>query len=346
MKRIPLIVLALATLVSVGLLLRERGRSAEAAAAANEELSTLRKARWDAEAQIQTLRAELAAAQAAPATAARGAGAGENAAGGAARGGRLGQGLPQIINAVVGNLTSTLDDPETRRLMAIQQRAQLDGNYADLFRQLNLSPEQLDRFKTLLVDRQSTPIDLMTAAASQGISPLSDPEAFRDLARQNQQQINDEIQALLGAEAYRQFQTYEQTAPHRTIATQLEQRLSYSGEPLTQAQYGQVVQILSETSPARSNDITGTGDFTMVTGTAAFQATDGGSFRVATPTAVIGGASITDDAIARSASVLSQSQVGALRELQQEQQAQQQVTGTMRQSVRMNLRETIGGGRP
>ncbi len=342
---LPLALLLLAGVMTSLYVLKQR-ELAEATARFDAERKDLRKEIWDLNKRLSQLQAELAqaASNRGPATAATPPPRGGGATGG--RGGLNGNNLAQIASSILGNMTASLDSPETKRLMAIQQRAQLDGRYADLFKGLNLPPDQLDQLKTLLVDRQSAAIDVLSVANAQGLNPLNSPEAIRDLARETQAKVDGDIKNLLGEQGYAQYQGYEQTLPQRAVADQLEQRLSYSSTPLSPDQREQMVQILAATSPTTS--VAESADFSIMTNAVGFIGGGGGN----TLTMGGGGAptvrsTINNDAVTRSSSVLSAPQVAALQQIQQEQQAQQQMGSTMQRTILQNLggRGAAGGGR-
>jgi hypothetical protein len=198
------------------------------------------------------------------------------------------------------------NSPEAQRLMAIQRRSSLDGRYAALFKKLNLSPADLEKFKSLLVDKQSAPMDVMNAAREQGLNPRENREQIQALIRNFEAETDAAIRATLGEAAYQQYQQYEQTGPQRGMVSQLEQRLSYSRTPLYGNQSEQLVNVL-----AASN---GTGGRGRVT--------------------------ITDAVIAQSEGFLSAPQVEALRQLQQEQLSQAELRRQMEQTRRTNSGNT------
>jgi hypothetical protein len=230
-----------------------------------------------------------------------------------------------------------LDSPEMRRLMAVGQRGQLDARYAPLFKSLGLPPQQLDRFKQLLVDKQNSAMDVMAAARSQGITPDSRGQ-LQSLMQQANRELDDGIKNLLGDSAYQQYQQFDRTQTQRAIVDQLATRLSYTDTPLTPQQSEQMVQLLADTAPPAPS----AGAQNVVTYGAARIATTsvgagpaGGPLPVTVFNSMAGGpgASITDEAVNRAQSVLSPTQVGALQQLQAEQQAQQQMGQLMRQSL-------------
>jgi hypothetical protein len=213
-----------------------------------------------------------------------------------------------------------MERPEVQRLMAMQQRASLDGHYASLFKGLALSPDQLDKFKDLLVEKRTSMLDVMAAAREQGINPRSDPEAFSKLVAHAQAEIDSNIRATIGDSGFSQYQNYEKTMPQRAVVDQLEQRLSYSSTPLTPQQSEQMVSILASTAPARNN-ATNTLRAAFGNGAVITTAFGGNSSR------------ITDAAVNQSLGVLAGPQLDALKQLQQEQQAQAELNAAMRRRL-------------
>jgi hypothetical protein len=232
-------------------------------------------------------------------------------------GGRRGPNRGNLAN----NFMAMIDRPEIQKLMATQQRAALDSRYAALFRNLNLSPEQLEKFKNLLVEKQTAMTDALAAARAQGIDPRNDPQEFRKLVADAQAEVDASIQSTLGDPAYAQYQQYQQTLPQRTTVNQLQQSLSYTSTPLTGAQTEQMVSILAANSPPSANSAGASGRAAVAS---AFGVGFGGQL----------GSPITNDAITQSQTVLSPAQVQALQQLQAAQQAQAQLTQAMRDQFR------------
>lgn len=198
-----------------------------------------------------------------------------------------------------GRRDAFIETPEVQRLMMIQRKAGLDARYAALFKSLNLRPDQLDRFKELLVERMTVRNDVMGAARSQGLNPRSDRDAINALVRQGEAEIDASIRGLIGDASYSQYQHYERTQPLRTTVNQLEQRLSYSSTPLSPEQSAAVLSILDRNGGATSPSI--------------------GRIGV-----------VTDAAIEQARGVLAAPQIEALRQLQQEQRAQAEMAAAMR----------------
>ena len=158
--------------------------------------------------------------------------------------------------------------PEVQAMVSFQQKAAIEARYAALFKNLNLPAEQLERLKTLLADRSTTMQDVMAAAREQGINPRENPEAFRKVMADAQNQINAGIKAAIGEQGFAQLSTYEQTLPQRNLVNELQQRLSYTSTPLTAAQAEQMVQILATNTPQQpTNQVTSNNGGQPQTGT-------------------------------------------------------------------------------
>jgi hypothetical protein len=245
-----------------------------------------------------------------------------------------------------------MNKPEVQAMITLQQKAAIEARYAALFKNLNLPAEQIEKLKTLLADRSNTIVDVMSAAREQGINPRENPEAFRKLVADAQNQVDMAIKSVIGDQGFAQLATYEQTLPQRNVVNELQQRLSYTSVPLTPAQAEQMVQILANNAPQRPAGTSRTRDGAggprspvtfssrgsdlggMVAG--AFGASAGmmsgihGGSR--------GTAPVTDAAVSQAQTVLAPPQVDALHQIQQQQQTQQQ--------LRQLVGDTLNANRP
>lgn len=294
----------------------------DAAEALEKERNDLRKKLWDAEKRRGELEAQLRNRRGgAEGDSASSEGALENAAVDATiRFAREAEGGP------FGRFMAMMDNPEVQALLAQQQRGALDSRYAALFKSLNLSPAQLEQFKNLLVEKRTAVADVMAAARSQGLTGRENRDELRALVQDAQAEVDNSIRAAIGDAAFAQYQNYEQTQPQRNVVSQLQQRLSYSGAPLTDAQTEQLVQVLATTTDQRTPNAGGIR-------TPAGRLGLGGN----------GGTQITDAAVAQSATVLSTSQQQALQQLQAEQQAQAQLARLLREQAQRRNSGTSGG---
>lgn len=242
-------------------------------------------------------------------------------------------------------LRELMSKPEVQALLNVQRKAAIEAQYAALFRNLNLSPEQAEKLKTLLADRSSARQDVFEAARSQGIDPRENPEAYRKLLADTRAEIDRSIKSVVGDAGFAQLQNYEQTLPQRGVVNELQQRLSFSQNPLTPAQADQLVQVLASNSPQRTDAGAGVPD--PANGGRAGMGGRGPDmgmlFGPGAPGGVVGammgarsGAPITDNAIAQAQGVLSQPQVATLQQMQKQQQSQQQLSRMFRETMSAN----------
>jgi len=260
---------ALADLRSLGLTVDERSR--------------LQKVAWDAEKRAQAAEARLAAVRDARSASA----GGEDATAKSS--------ATQALGDYASNFIAKLDDPEIRRLMNIQQLANINRRNADFYKTAKLTPTQLAEFQQLLLERQNTATDVLIAATQQGINPMQDPDEFNQMVKSAQAEVDAKIQTALGPDEYNQFQTFQQSQNQRGTVNQLQQDLSYTDAPLSDAQKTQMTQVIAQSNPE-------------------------------------GGSAVNDTTVNLAQGVLSAPQIQALQNLQQQQQAGAKLRQLMKQS--------------
>jgi hypothetical protein len=236
-----------------------------------------------------------------------------------------------------GFFAEMANNPEFQKLMAIQAKGRLAATYGALFKSLNLTPDQLDQFQSLLADKQAAMMDVMQSAREQGINPRTDPDGFKTLMNQAVAQSDAAIQQALGDAGYAQYQAYQQTLPERNTVNSLQQQLSYTQTPLTDDEANQMITLLADNQPQKAgNGTSGTGNGGD-SGPGPFALLNGG-----------GNAKVTNDAVTQAAGVLSAPQISALQQIQAQQQAQQQMQQMMREAAQGSTpppTTTTGGGK-
>lgn len=297
----------------------QRAARLAAASLSGDDRAALMRKLAAAETRIRDLEAAQATPSGLPAGAEnerprrRGPGAPDDAAGGPRRDSRAGRDGFRAMNAVLGT-------PEGARLMAAQQKAMLDNRYARLFQKLNLPLDQLEKFKSLLVEKENVMRDTMGAARDEGLDFRSNRDELRTLMEQSNTELDTAIAAAIGQDNFNTYQTYQQTQTERAIVSQLDQRLSYAAAPLTTAQSEQLTTLLAASASASG----GAGSPAMVFGMG-----PGGAV-------MPGGTRLTDEVITQAATFLTAAQVGALKQLQAEQQSQRQLMQLMREQAGAN----------
>jgi hypothetical protein len=112
---------------------------------------------------------------------------------------------------------------------------------------MNLTPDQLDQFKNLLVEKQMVAFDSISAASEQGIDPYTDFKGFFQVIAGAEKSVDGQMATLLGDTWYNQFIDYQKTIPARNTINLLSQALSFTSAPLSGDQASRLVQTLTET---------------------------------------------------------------------------------------------------
>ncbi|MEO6567606.1 MAG: hypothetical protein ABIO94_02485 [Opitutaceae bacterium] len=134
-----------------------------------------------------------------------------------------------------------LADPAYAQLYRSWYRANLEREYNELLATLSVAPETKARLVELLLDRQLAIMDVIGLSGANRWGPGNPPtKAQRAEADRAQEaalkRFDAEIQALLGREAYAQFDKYRRADGERRQLDILAQRLSYTEQPLTPTQ--------------------------------------------------------------------------------------------------------------
>jgi hypothetical protein len=138
-----------------------------------------------------------------------------------------------------GFLAKMFKDPEMRKMLAAQQTSALRGFYSDFVKQAHLTPDEADRFFSLLQDRQMA---LMDSSANMMSGSAVDLKAASAAATTS----DDAIKSLLGPDRFGQYQSFEKTLGDRIQVQQFSQQLGSTGAPLQDYQSQALIQIMSQ----------------------------------------------------------------------------------------------------
>ncbi len=154
----------------------------------------------------------------------------------------LGKGMGEMLGKM-------MKDPAMREVMREQQKAMVSMMYAGLFKDLNLSPDEKEKLKTLLTDAQMKNVE-----AAQGLFGGGEAtDAVQDTGKQiadAKKQTDEEVKALLGDERFTQYQDYQKTMGERMQLDQLKNQLSAENMPLKDDQMKQLLQVMKEEKTA------------------------------------------------------------------------------------------------
>jgi hypothetical protein len=221
------------------------------------------------------------------------------------------------------NGMAALDNPAVQKMMAASAKASLDQRYGGLFRQLKLSPAELDKFKDLLTERQMTRLDVMRAAMSQGINPMTNPGDLTTLLNKAQADVDEGIRSLIGDQRFQQYTDFNQNISSYNLLDQVERRLSYTNAPLQPTQSDALLRVLIDSTPAATEGSSGRN--AMMGLAEGFSGTN-------PLISAMTQRPISDETIAAAQSVLTPAQVEVLRQLQAEQKTQASTLMSMRAS--------------
>jgi len=142
-------------------------------------------------------------------------------------------------------------DPKLFALGMKAYQANLNVNFAPVFRALNLTPDQIAKFDSLAVAHQEAIIDILSSAITEGL-PLSD-SSVRTLMQQENAQYQTSEQGLLGDSAYQQMQQLNRTLPVTGIVRDVAMQAALTSTPLSGVQADQLTQILASSSGQYQN---------------------------------------------------------------------------------------------
>lgn len=196
-------------------------------------------------------------------------------------------------------MAELMKDPEFAAAWKTQQLARIEQRYGSLFQDLNLPPDQQAKLTALLAERENAGRDVWASAREQGLDPR-DPaarEQLRTLTNDLQAEVDANIEAALGASVVTALDQYNSTGAQRNTVNDINQTLTYGGQPLNSAQSKQLTKILADTG-------TQSGRNTL----------------------------ITDATITQAAGVLTNAQLNALKKVKAQQEAEQLVQTKMREA--------------
>ena len=147
----------------------------------------------------------------------------------------------------LAGMAKMFNDPKMKEMIKTQQKAvmgpMIDKQYAALFKQLNMSPEESAQLKTLLVNK-------MLAGAEAGMALLDDSTDAAQRAELTKQmkaatdEYDAQIRQFLG-DGYPAYQNYEKTVPDRMEVSQFGDQLS-GDNSLSPDQQSQLIQAMSD----------------------------------------------------------------------------------------------------
>jgi len=136
-----------------------------------------------------------------------------------------------------GLMESMMKDPAMLKAIGEQQAAMLKTQYASLLKQLNLTPEQQNKFFAILSANQ-------TNNMVQGLAMMNgtNSEAATSAIAAGTKTMQDQMHSLLGDAGFAQFEDFQTTLPDRQILEQF--KTSFGDHPLSSDQEQQLLQVM------------------------------------------------------------------------------------------------------
>jgi RNA polymerase sigma factor (sigma-70 family) len=151
-----------------------------------------------------------------------------------------------VEKQAVNQLRTT--NADFQRAIIEGQKSGLGVRFGPLYKNLNLSPEQVAKFEQRLADSFQDEVDFAAAIHAKGFAP-NDP-AIATLATTEKARLETDLRAILGEAGLRDYQNYERSYGAREMVNTLLGNLVYNGSLLSPQQVNQLTQVLAEQSPA------------------------------------------------------------------------------------------------
>ena len=157
--------------------------------------------------------------------------------------GAFGKGMGEMLGKM-------MKDPAMREMMREQQKAVINMMYAGLFKDLKLTPDEKEKFKTLLTDAQMKNVEAAQGLFGGGDNKDSASEEAGKQITDAKKQTDEEIKALLGDERFVQYQEYQKSVGERMQLDQLKNQMAAENMPLKDEQTAQLLQVMKDAKAA------------------------------------------------------------------------------------------------
>jgi hypothetical protein len=155
--------------------------------------------------------------------------------------------MREQIAASMERERALLRDPEYREAMIAQQRMMLTRSNPTVAKDLDLTPEQVERLFGTLAEQALRMTESSDAVIWDAQPP--DPSKLQDAQRKAAERYNAneaELKTVLGEAKYREWQEYQNMAPARWQSTQLRTSLANAGVPLDPSLEKPLMKVLQQ----------------------------------------------------------------------------------------------------
>ncbi len=144
-------------------------------------------------------------------------------------------------------------NPEMMAAMRDQTAKMIRRLYAPLTGQLNLTPEQTDKFYQVLTDNKMS----VSFQKSDVVAAGGDTAALEKIAADVQKETDASLQSLLGETGFAQYQVYQSSVPDRGLLEQMKD--DFADNPLTDDQNQRLLQAMQAARQAVTNNMSAIG---------------------------------------------------------------------------------------
>jgi hypothetical protein len=145
-------------------------------------------------------------------------------------------------NNPLAGMAEMMKSPQMKEMMRAQQKMAIEGMYGSLAKYLNLSTNDMDALKELLLQRQMA---LMDSGMSMMSGSAADQKQAAEDAKTVKADYDKKIQDLLGPQDYPVFQDYEKSAADR-MSVQMFKGSLPADATLTDQQEESLIAAMSE----------------------------------------------------------------------------------------------------
>jgi len=148
-------------------------------------------------------------------------------------------------------LNKMMNDPKMKEYIHQMQLGLIKDRYGPLFRELNLTPEETEKFTQLVGDEWLKGSDMGSSLTQGNADPAGARQAVTSAFGENE----DQLQSLLGQAGYARYKEFSQEVPAQTTVKLLNNQLGDS--PLTDDQSARLLQIVKAEPYTSTHGIAG-----------------------------------------------------------------------------------------
>lgn len=148
-------------------------------------------------------------------------------------------------------LTQMMSDPKMKEYIHQVQLGMIKQRYGPLFKELNLTPEDAEKFTQLIGDEWLKGSDLASSLTQENADPVGTRQAMAVAHKE----IADQLQSLLGPAGYARYSEFNQEIPAQTTVTLLNTQLG--DNPLSDDQGARLLQVVKAEPYTSTHGIAG-----------------------------------------------------------------------------------------